>query len=356
MLIIGGGLSGLSLATKLHAAEVDFQLIEARDRFGGRIHSPLLALGDESSTFDVAAFDMGPAWFWPGQPRMAALAKELGATVFAQWDQGELLFEDERGRVQRANFSPMAGSLRISGGMGSLIDALVATLPPVRLHLGHRVTALEGPKPHVRVDVDVHGDALALECDHVVLALPPRVAADFCALDADVLAAMRAVPTWMAGHAKVLALYERPFWRDQGLSGDVMSRRGPLAEIHDASPSDGAPHALFGFVGVSPDARSKEGFLDSVGAQLTRLFGAEGAPQALHLQDWTLEAHTATPLDRKPLHGHPDYGMPRALREVWGSSMIFASSEVAADFGGYLEGALVAADSAARRLISHLRQ
>ena len=233
MLIVGGGLAGLSLATKLHAANVDFQLVEARARFGGRVHSPQLSLGN-----CAANFDMGPAWFWPGQPRMAALAKELGATVFSQWDQGQLVFEDERGRVQRADFSPMAGSLRIDGGMGVLIDALVATLPPERLHRNQRVTKLEGPNPKVR-------------------------------------------------------------------------------------------------------------FLDSVSAQLIRLFGPSATEQALHLQDWALETHTATPLDLAT-HGHPDYGMPAALRDVWGSALLFASSEVATDFGGYLEGALGAAEAAAR--------
>lgn len=349
VLIIGGGLSGLSLATKLHAAGIDFHLVEARERFGGRIHSPSLSLNLSSNTAagDLAAtFDMGPAWFWPGQPRMAALAKELGTKVFSQWDKGELVFEDERGRVQRADFSPMAGSLRIDGGMGALIEALVAKLPAERLHLRRSVTALEGPKPKVQID-GMH----TLECDHVVLALPPRVAAEFCALDAAVLAAMRAVPTWMAGHAKVLALYERPFWREQGLSGDAMSRRGPLAEVHDASPLEGGPYALFGFVGVSAEKRSSEGFLDSVRAQLIRLFGEAGAPQALHLQDWAFEPHTATPLDQRPLHGHPDYGMPKALRGVWGSALLFASSEMAADFGGYLEGALGAAEMAATTLL-----
>lgn len=345
MLIVGGGLSGLSLATKLQAAGVDFQLVEARNRFGGRIHSPRLSAGGAT-----APFDLGPAWFWPGQPKMAALARELGATVFPQWDRGELVFEDERGRVQRADFSPMAGSLRVDGGMRHLIDALVAKLPAKRLHLAHAVTAVEGPKPKVHIE----GRGV-IECDHVALALPPRIAATFSyspAMDADVLSAMQAVPTWMAGHAKVLALYEQPFWRKEGLSGDGMSRRGPLVEVHDASPHQSGPYALFGFVGVSAETRSTEGFLDAVRAQLGRLFGAEGgAPQALHLHDWAFETQTSTPLDRQSLHGHPDYGMPTALRDVWDSALLFTSSEMATDFGGYLEGALAAAELTANTLL-----
>lgn len=346
MLIVGGGLSGLSIATKLQAAGVDFQLVEARERFGGRIFSPRLSAGNAA-----AAFDLGPAWFWPGQPRMAALAAELGAAVFSQWDQGELAFEDERGQVQRANFSPMAGSLRIDGGMGRLVDALAARLPAERLHLGHSLRALEGPVPKAHIGEHV------ITCDHVVLALPPRVASTLQfspSLDSHVLAAMRAVPTWMAGHAKVLALYERPFWREQGLSGDAMSRRGPLMEVHDASPLEGGPYALFGFVGVAPEKRSAvETFLQSVRAQLTHLFGAEGgAPLALHLQDWAVETNTATALDRQARHGHPDYGMPKALSGVWADALLFASSEMASDFGGYLEGALCAADSTVKTLLN----
>ena len=45
--IIGGGLSGLALARHLARDGCDFQLFEARNRFGGRIHS--LQPGDQAS-------------------------------------------------------------------------------------------------------------------------------------------------------------------------------------------------------------------------------------------------------------------------------------------------------------------
>jgi monoamine oxidase len=66
--IVGGGLAGLALASQLHQSGVDFQLFEARDRFGGRIAALETPAG---------AVDLGPSWFWPGQPRMAALLKGL---------------------------------------------------------------------------------------------------------------------------------------------------------------------------------------------------------------------------------------------------------------------------------------
>ena len=39
----------------------------------------------------------------------------------------------------------------------------------------------------------------------------------------------------MVGQAKALALYDRPVWRETGLSGSAFSRVGPLGELHDAS-------------------------------------------------------------------------------------------------------------------------
>ena len=131
-----------------------------------------------------------------------------------------------------------------------------------------------------------------------------------------------------------------------------MSRRGPLVEIHDASPRQGGPYALFGFVGASVQQRSDPAFLDAVRAQLVRLFGEEaGAAIAVHLQDWALETRTSTLQDRQALQGHPDYGKPVALRDVWSCTLHFASSEMAPEFGGYLEGALGAAEAVAERLV-----
>ena len=76
-LIIGGGLSGLGVAARLTADGRDFLLVEARDRLGGRILTERL---------NTAYFDLGPTWFWPGQPRIAALVNRLGLSRFDRFE------------------------------------------------------------------------------------------------------------------------------------------------------------------------------------------------------------------------------------------------------------------------------
>ncbi len=342
--IIGGGLSGLSLASQVQAAGQSFHLIEARDRLGGRILT---------KTVDGAAFDLGPAWFWPGQPRIAALIRDLGLPVFDQFDQGDMLYEDGQGTVHRGRgAAPMQRSFRVGGGLGTLIEGLASQLSSAAIRLNDPVVGIEQTGTGLSVRT---ASGWTVQAARVVLTLPPRLAAGIefrPGLGAAVTGALSAIPTWMAGQAKALAVYDQPFWRQSGLSGDAMSHRGPLVEIHDASPMEGGPFALFGFVGVPPDVRSDEQALsDAILSQLFRLFGDDaGRPRSVLLQDWAADRFLATDRDRQPLRDHPHYGLPPLLSDIWGDRLIFAGTEVAPQFGGYLEGALEAAEDAFARI------
>lgn len=329
-LIIGGGLAGLALADALHHAGKDFQLIEARNRLGGRVH--MLPVGG-------TAFDLGPAWFWSHQPRMAAAAMRFGLKVFEQYCQGDIAAEDAQGRVQRgAGFASMAGSLRIDGGMGALIGAYADAIPADRIHLGQCASEVV----QVRDGVQVHTADLVIEAKQVVLAIPPRLAAGLRFDPPAPVQTMADIPTWMAGHAKIVAVYDRPHWRDAGFSGDGQSRCGPMVEIHDASPANGGPYAVFGFVGFDAAQRAahRGEILNLAKAQLVRLFGPQMAsPISLVMQDWAQEPMTATLADHHST-SHPAYGQPPALQTVWNGALILGSSEMGAEHGGYLEGAL----------------
>jgi len=345
VLIVGGGLSGLALAHALQQAGRDYLLIDARDRFGGRVTS---RAGDAPAA-TAHRYDLGPAWFWPGHDRVARLVDTFGLQAFEQYSIGNLVFQDERGAVRRdLAFATMAGALRLADGIASLTDALAATLPDGRTRLRHTVRSVARTDAGVEVTVD--GMNGALRAGRVVCAVPPRIVADTVAFEPALtpsqLREMRAIPTWMAGHAKLVAVYDRPFWREAGLSGDGVSQRGPLAEIHDASPPDGSQGALFGFVGVPAAKRIEPGFdLESLAvAQLAAMFGPDaGTPRAVLIKDWAKDPLTATPADFTDAAGHPPYGLSGALRELWNDRLALASTETAPQFGGFLEGALEAA-------------
>ncbi len=342
--IVGAGLSGLYAAWRLVEAGHDVRVLEARTRTGGRILSHDFG----------AAFDLGPAWFWPDhQHRLPALLDQLGLSAFPQWLHGNMVFESAGGEVQVLPPQAMGPpSYRITGGAAALTDALAEALP-------HGTLALDTPV----TDIALIGDAIAVTAkgeamtvDRVWLTVPPRVVAEQIAfapaLPDDVTRTMCATPTWMAAHAKVVVVYESPFWRDAGLSGAAFSYAGPMMEIHDASPVDGGPFALFGFVGVPAVARAgREAAIKAAAVeQLTRLFGraAENSLDVLY-KDWSTDPHTATAADLDGPAAHPVY-RPMSLPAPWDGRLLFAGTESAPEQGGYMEGGLAAVD----RLLSEV--
>ncbi len=345
-IIIGGGLSGLALAESLESQGHDYLLLEARQRFGGRIMT---------NYFGGGYFDMGPAWFWPGQPRIAALIDRLRLQQFDQYAEGTLIFENELGQMQRGQgFASMEGSLRLVGGFAALTEALTNQLPSHRKKTNAQVQRIESADRQCHA-ILANGEVLS--ADQIVLSLPPRIAAQIAfspALPTSAIKAMQGIATWMAGQAKAIAIYDNPFWRNEGLSGDAMSRKGPMVEIHDASPVTGGPYALFGFIGVPASGRADEQLLcHHLLAQLGRLFGPKAAePVELLIKDWAYDPHTATEADKAPLHAHPAYGLALEMENLWNDQLLFAGTEVAPSFGGYIEGALEAAETALRILSS----
>lgn len=346
ILIVGGGLSGLALANHLTRQGTDFLLIEAQDHLGGRILTRDISGGK---------FDLGPAWFWPGQPRMAALAQRFQIPVFEQYSTGDQMYQDQSGAVQRARgYASMQGSYRLAGGMGALIDALAGSLDAGHVLTQTRLKSVRHSSGKISASIEHDGTTHTVEARQIMLALPPRVIAETVkfepALNAAQIQALRNVPTWMAGQAKILAVYDEPHWRNAGLSGDAMSHRGPMVEIHDASPNEGGPYALFGFVGYPADAREaqKDVMMEDALAQLAAVFGPKMAqPLDIELQDWATIPEISRKQDRIPVRFHPSYGLPPILGGLAERGVHFCSTETARGFGGFLEGALEAAENAA---------
>ncbi len=354
--IVGGGLSGLYAAYLLEQRGIhDYALLEARPALGGRIQSQSVdARESGASSAPLDRFDLGPTWFWPSfQPELEHLISELGLRSFAQFETGDMMLERSPNEkpMRTFGYTNSPPSSRLVGGMAMLIEALQSRLQAGRSVLGQTVQTLRRVGQHVDVtSVDVAGQTSTLRVDQVMLAVPPRLAHSnitfLPALPSSVAGPWRHTATWMAPHAKYVAVYDTPFWRERGLSGEARSARGPLGEIHDASMPGGSA-ALFGFFAVPAAVRrsvSEEVLLGHCRAQFGRLFGPQAAtPKADFIKDWARDALTATSADAEVTAGHGAPPQSGVSEGDWKGRVIGVASEWSAQFPGYVAGAIEAA-------------
>lgn len=364
--IIGGGVSGLYAAYLLeHQGIRDYVLLEARDVLGGRIMS-VAAPGKVAPEAEAAAidrFDLGPTWFWPEyQPELYQLINTLGLEHFEQFDTGDMM-------VERSPYEPLTrmrgdgssmGAWRLAGGMRSLIDALRHQVDQTRIVTGQTVRYLRRTLSNIELgSEDASGRITTRHVEHVLLAVPPRLTESSIKFEPvlpQVLAYQwRSTATWMASHAKYVAVYDTPFWREHGQSGEARSTHGPLVEIHDASLRGGGG-ALFGFFGVP--ARVRKDISDDIlrmhcRAQFTRLFGAQAAhPCAELIKDWAQDPYTATAMDMDMLDHHIPAPAVTAASGPWHGCLMGIASEWSPQYPGYVAGAIEAARLGVQAVLS----
>lgn len=365
--IVGGGLAGLVAAWRLAQRGLhDVDVFEARAMPGGRILStdpsgqPVNPARPEADRFDL-----GPTWFWPAvQTQLDELVSELGLERFPQHEEGDLLIErsPHEPAMRVRGYASEPPSMRLVGGTGALIAALMTRLERTRIHTGQTVRELGRGDRHIELILDdVNGHTTTRQASQVLLALPPRLAATRLkfepALPEPLAREWQATPTWMAPHAKYVAIYDRPFWREQGLCGGARSNVGPMVEMHDVS-MPGGHAALFGFLGVPATVRREIGedaLRVHCRAQLTRLFGERAArPVGDACKDWAVDPLTAIPLDHNASGQHAPAPASRAMAGVWEGVLIGIGSEWSPQFPGYLAGAVDAAERGVRQCLAHL--
>lgn len=368
-IIVGAGLSGLYAAFQLERLGKDYVIVEGRDRVGGRIYSePVSTLKVTHNDASLNRFDMGPSWFWPSMhPRITQLIDDLLLPVFPQYTEGAYMFDNDPIMPATRYEAGLVGSpisMRVAGGMQTVIDGVKKQLPAHKIVLQSTVKSVVKTGDHSLVTLAMNNDKhtgekhttdMQIMANNVIFAMPLRLIAESVqfqpALPAVIEKVFSSTPTWMAAHAKFFAVYDKPFWRNNGLSGSATSRVGPLVEIHDASTLEGVG-ALFGFVGIDATTRMTAGddVIKSMAvSQLTRIFGEQAAnPIDVKLVDWSQQALTATMADQVAPTSHPSYGLPRGVSKLHDLGWYFAGTEAAVENGGYVEGALEAAEEAVR--------
>lgn len=347
--IIGGGLSGLYAAYLLEKSGIsDYILLEARDEVGGRISDFSFSSG---TTID--RFDLGPTWFWPDfQPQLDAVISSFNLERFAQYEQGNLVVERTPNNPPTVTqgYVNSPTSMRLKDGMGMLIRAIASTLITEKISVSARVSAIQKSGDAISVSYQQHDKACTVEVEHVFLALPPPLALALIQFTPRLPEALHSqwqnTETWMAAHAKYIAIYDKAFWKEKGLSGSARSIHGPMVEIHDASTPDGKA-ALFGFLGVPANHRkniSVDEMKNHCRAQMVRLFGSEAAiPDADIIKDWAQDEFTASIHDMHSSGNHGHAPEASIKSGPWQHSLTGIGSEWSVQFPGYVAGAIEAA-------------
>jgi monoamine oxidase len=454
VLIIGGGLSGLSAGNYLFDRhQTNFLILEARDRVGGR-----------TCTIDYQqhAVDVGGAYVGPFQNRILRLAREFNIHTYridnkgksvltfndghrteysgtiptsisifklldlnnmlcrtqewceqlsnrAPWSNSELLTKydgitvedwldefaetDEAKQIYRAavrtivcvepnEVSMFAWLTYINSGLGIMRLCEVDNGAQerkfqggsqqisncLRDKLGHEHVRLN----HIVKHIEWSSDIVHVTCDndrifsarHVIIALAPSLYKSIQfepKLPDKKLEATERM--YMGSIIKTITVFDRPFWKDNGFSGSVLDTShasSPVVFSYDDSSTANGFYALMGFVVADASrqwaTKTREQRRQAICEQYARAFKCNamltGCRDYIE-QNWC---------DEKFSGGCYTDIMPKnvlsSLREQLRTScgtndqLIFAGTELATRFAGYMDGAVQSGEHAAFDVLS----
>jgi monoamine oxidase len=254
---------------------------------------------------------------------------------------------------------------RSSGTAGAAQDSRFvggSGLIPQRLarRLGDAV-ALDAAVRRIQQDHDhvvVTSDRGKVRAKRVVVAAPPPTVLGIewdPLLPPKRMALLERMP--MGALMKCDAVYDKPFWRDKGLSGSGLNDTGAVRVSFDNSPADAAVGVLLAFVGGSTWAtygtESRAVRRKAVLEGFAAIVGEEALHPVQYVEhDWTHEQWTKG--------GPVALQVPGAIT-AYGSTIRtpfrrahWAGTETSTYWAGYMDGAVRAGERAAREVLDLL--
>ncbi|MEO0629029.1 MAG: NAD(P)/FAD-dependent oxidoreductase, partial [Bacteroidota bacterium] len=335
IVIVGAGLSGLLVGYRLKQLNVPFQIIEARERIGGRIHTVLSA--------NATPVEMGATWFGNQHIHLKKLLSELGIGHFEQFMSGIAFYQSSSNApVSAISIPDQQPSYRLQGGTSQLIRKLAERVGEENIILNATVSQIEFYDDQALV----HADSV-YKASRVVLALPPKLWASNIKISpstpGDLMRTALSTHTWMEESIKVALVYETPFWRNNNHSGVLFSNAGPITEFYDHSNFDENKYALCGFVHPNFAKLAFEERKAKIADQLANVFGREARDFQDYIESiWEEQDHTYS-ISLGQLIPHQNNGNPIYRKSYFIDRLFISSSETAELYPGYMEGAVVSA-------------
>ncbi|MFR0353253.1 flavin monoamine oxidase family protein [Streptomyces sediminimaris] len=204
----------------------------------------------------------------------------------------------------------------------------------------------------------VTADGITVTAKKVVVAVPPPLAARI-SYDPLLPAARdqlcQRLP--MGSIGKAIAVYDSPFWRTDGLNGQVVSDSGVARSTFDNSPPDASYGALMGFIEADEmrahDASGADEVRAAVLADYAAYFGDRAkSPTSFVLQRWDNEGFSrGGPVAYAPPGVLTEYGA--ALRTPCGG-IHWAGTETSTHWNGFMDGAVRSGERVAKEVLAAL--
>jgi monoamine oxidase len=244
---------------------------------------------------------------------------------------------------------------RVVGGMQPVAAALAQRLGD-RVRLDHPVTELIHDGPGSGDGVVARGPWGQLRARRAIVAVPPALASRIAydpPLPADRDQLTQRMP---AGSViKVQVVYDRPWWLDDGLNGQILALGGSIGVTFDGSPTDDGPGIITCFLegrnAVAARAMAAEDRRRMVLDHLVAGLGAAAAePTGYAELDWSAEPWTRgcygahLPPGAWTTQGH-------VLRAPVGR-IHWAGTETAEAWMGYIDGAIRSGERAAAEVLA----
>lgn len=242
---------------------------------------------------------------------------------------------------------------RIDGGAQSIADKIADELHDV-IRYQHEVKSIiqDNSAVHIR------GDHFDVSAKHVVIAVPPPVAAQFDygnSIPEKRISLMKSLHTPMV--YKCYVVYEKPFWRSNGLNGMCSAPDLPLSLTFDAGTLHHDSGILVGFVTGSDAIRlSKLSDIDrkmEVLNCLEKYLGSE-AMQPTNYLDKTLYDDPFTRGCYAALFPVNTYTKYTTGLSVPNDRIHWAGTETSPRFYGYMEGAVLSGQRAWAEVVASL--
>lgn len=346
IIIIGGGLSGLTLAYLLSKRGIEAKVLEASQRLGGRIQTI-------NGTLDTP-LELGATWFSEMHQNLLSLIHDLGLEKYPQFSKGISLFQTKSFEPPQEFFVSEAEtpSYRLKGGTQVLTDTLAGKLSSENISLNTKITAITELENELLVETS-QGEKLP--ADKVILCLPAQLIGSQIEFSPPLPNAVSnilpTVQTWMAGAVKFALEYNEPFWRNKGYSGMLYSHSGIVTEMYDHTNYEENKFGFTGFLNGGAASYSPEVRKEFVLRQLGELLGEDALKPVNYFDKiWTDEfILSGNQIVQRP---HQNNGHPLLQKSYMNGKLLFSGTENATAFQGYMEGAVISALKLAENLSS----